>query len=111
QLDRWTDDCRVRFIFGYEAKPNLTASADFLPACAGRPLQRPARYAVKTKPRQRPDNVKETVVVAREFENQRLQSEEVAEFNYRPTACKKTYRMLVVKKNISVAKGDKLLFD
>ena len=77
--------------------PNLQALAEDLPARAWRPLQRPARYAVKTTPRQRPDNVKEAVVVAREFENQRLRSEEVAEFNYRPTACRKTYRMVVVQ--------------
>jgi hypothetical protein len=82
-----------------------------LPARAGRPLQRPARYPVKTRPRERPDNVKEGIVVARQFENQRLRSEEVAEFNYRPTACRKTYRMVVVRKNISVEKGERLLFD
>ena len=110
-LDRWDDDPRVRFLFGFEALPNLKAIAEDLPARAWRPLQRPARYEVKTTTRQRPDNVKEAVVVARQFENQRLRSEEVAEFNYQPTACKKTYRMVVVKKNISVEKGDKLLFD
>jgi hypothetical protein len=66
---------------------------------------------VHTQPRQRPDNVKEAIVVAREFENQRLQSEEVAEFPYRPTACKKTYRLVVVRKKITVEKGQKLLFD
>jgi hypothetical protein len=110
-LDRWDADPRVRFVFGYEAMPNLKAIAEDLPASAWRPLQRPARYAVKTKPRPRPDNVKEARVVAREFENQRLRSEEVAEFNYQPTACTKTYRMVVVKKNISVEKGEKLLFD
>ena len=110
-LDRWDADPRVRFVFGYEAMPNLKAIAEDLPASAWRPLQRPARYAVKTQPRQRPDNVKEARVVAREFENQRLRSEEVAEFNYQPTACTKTYRMVVVKKNISVEKGEKVLFD
>ncbi len=110
-LDRWDADPRVRFLFGYEALPNLKALAEGLPASAWRPLQRPARYPVKTKPRQRPDNVKEAIVVAREFENQRLRSEEVAEFNYQPTSCTKTYRMVVVKKNISVEKGEKLLFD
>jgi hypothetical protein len=110
-LDRWDDDPRVRFIFGFEALPNLKAIAEALPDRAWRPLQRPSRYEVKTTPRQRPDNVKEAVVVARQFENQRLRSEEVAEFNYRPTACRKTHRMVVVKKNISVEKGEKLLFD
>jgi hypothetical protein len=110
-LDRWDDDPRVRFLFGFEALPNLKAIAEDLPTQAWQPLQRPARYEVKTKPRERPDKVKEALVVAREFENQRLQSEEVAAFNYKPTACKKTYRMVVVKKNISVEKGEKLLFD
>jgi hypothetical protein len=110
-LDRWDDDPRVRFLFGYEATPNLKAIADTLPARAWRPLQRPPRYEVKTEPRQRPDNVKEAIVVARQFENRRLQAEQVAEFNYRPSACKKTYGMVVVRKNISVSKGEKLLFD
>jgi Transposase DDE domain group 1 len=110
-LDRWDNDPRVHFIFGYEAMPNLKARAEDLPAHAWKALHRPARYAVHTQPRQRPDNVKEAIVVAREFENQRLQSEEVAEFNYRPTACKKTYRLVVVRKKIAVEKGQKLLFD
>jgi hypothetical protein len=110
-LDRWDDDPRVRFIFGFEAKPNLKAIAEDLPARAWKPLQRPPRYEVKTQPRERPDRVKEAIVVARGFENQRLQSEEVAEFNYQPTACQKTYRMVVVRKNISIEKGETLLFD
>jgi hypothetical protein len=110
-LDRWDDDPRVRFLFGYEAMPNLKALAEDLPARAWKPLQRPPRYTVQTSPRERPDNVKEAIVVARQFENQRLRSEEVAECNYRPTACRKTYRMVVVKKNLSVEKGEKLLFD
>ncbi len=110
-LDRWDDDARVRFIFGFEAFANLKARAQDLPARAWRPLRRPARYEVKTAPRRRPDKVKEAVVVAREFENKRLRSEEVAEFNYRPTACRKTYRMVVVRKNISVEKGERRLFD
>src|SRR5437016_9006964 len=50
-LDRWSDDPRVQFIFGYEALPNLQGIAAALPACAWRPLRRPARYAVKTRPR------------------------------------------------------------
>jgi Transposase DDE domain group 1 len=110
-LDRWDDDPRVRFLFGFEACANLKAAAEDLPARAWKPLHRPARYAVKTRPRERPDNVKEAVVVARGFENQRLQSEEVAEFNYRPTACQKTYRLVVIRKQIAVEKGQKLLFD
>ena len=110
-LDRWDDDPRVEFIFGYDATPNLKARADDVPAEAWQPLQRPARYQVQTEQRCRPDNVKEAIVVARAFDNQRLVSEDVAEFDYRPTACHKTYRMVVVRKNLSVAKGEHWLFD
>ena len=110
-LDRWDDDPRVRFLFGYEAAPNLKAIAEDLPARAWRPLERPPGYEVRTQPRRRPDKVKEALVVARGFDNLRLRSEEVAEFNYRPTACSKTYRMVVVRKNITRAKGEQRLFD
>jgi hypothetical protein len=110
-LDRWNSSGHVTFIFGYDSKPNLQDLANALPATAWKKLERAPRYTVKTKPRQRPDNVKEQIVVAREFDNQKLQSEEVAEFDYRPTACEHDYRMVVVRKNLSVEKGEKLLFD
>ena len=110
-LDRWHADGRVRFIFGYDAAPNLVARAEEIPEKDWQPLQRPPRYQVRTQPRERPDNVKEAVVVRREFENVKLVSEQVAEFEYRPTACRTTYRMVVVRKNLSVEKGERVLFD
>jgi hypothetical protein len=110
-LDRWGADERVRFVFGYETAPNLKAIAEGLPASAWRPLQRPARYEVRTRPRRRRDRVKEAVVRARGYENLRLRGEEVAAFDYRPTACTKAYRMVVVRKNITREKGELRLFD
>src|SRR5262249_15760582 len=62
-LDRWNADPRVRFLFGYDARPNVVALAETLPERAWKPLQRPPRYQVQTQPRTRPDNVKEAVVV------------------------------------------------
>src|SRR5947209_8384243 len=50
-LDRWHADGRGRCIFGYEAAPNLKAKAEDLPASAWRPLERAARYEVRTRPR------------------------------------------------------------
>jgi len=110
-LDRWDADPRVRFIFGYDAVPNLVGLADSLPERAWRTLERPPHYEVKTQPRQRPDNVKEAIVVARQFDNIRLNGEEVAEFAYRPTVCSKTYRMVVVRKNLSRLTGEQRLID
>jgi hypothetical protein len=108
-FDRW--DKRVGFVFGYDAKMNLAEIADALPERRWKRLQRPLRYEVRTEERKRPENVKEQVVKEREFKNIRLQSEQVAEFNYRPTHCKKTYRMVVVRKNLTVEKGESRLFD
>jgi hypothetical protein len=110
-LDRWNADPRVRFIFGYDAAPSLVARAEQIPEKYWKPLQRPPRYEVQTQPRTRPDKVKEAIVVQREFDNLKLVSEQVAEFNYRPTACRQTYRMVVVRKNLSVEKGERVLFD
>jgi hypothetical protein len=101
-LDGWDSDPRIRFYFGYDKKENLEKIADNLPKSAWQPLQRPARYSVKTQPRWRRDNVKEKVVKEREFKTLRLVSEDVAEFDYQPTACSKAYRIGVVRKNISV---------
>jgi Transposase DDE domain group 1 len=110
QLDRWDDDPRVRFIFGAKAMPNLEVLADDLPRGAWQHLVRPPRYEVQTETRQRPENVKEGIVVARAFENIRLLSEDVAEIDYRPTVCDKSYRLIVVRKNLSVEKGETVLF-
>src|SRR5690606_25115218 len=33
------------------------------------------------------------------------------EFDYQPTACKKSYRMVVLRKNLSVERGEHVLFD
>jgi hypothetical protein len=110
-LDRWNADERVRFLFGYDAKPNLIALADQLPERAWQKLDRPPRYEVATQPRERPANVKDEVVRQRKFLQLRLQSEEVAELNYRPTACQQEYRLIVVRKNITREQGELALVD
>jgi len=109
-LDGWHELPGVSFIFGYDAMSNMKDLAEALPATAWKPLVRPARYEVKTQPRQRPDKVKDRIVRERKFHVLRLKSEEVAEFEYRPTACANTYRMVVIRKHISKEKGDQVLF-
>lgn len=111
RLDRWTDDPRVRFVFGLDATPNRQVLADELPDASWQPLNRPARHAVNTAPRARPERIKERVVREREFKNIRLVGEAVAETRYRPVACRKTYRLVVVRKDLSVEKGTQHLFD
>ena len=109
-LDRW-DAAGVRFVFGYDARANLIREADALPVAAWTPLVRRPPYVVQTEPRDRPPNVKAATIVARGFKNLHLEAEAVAEFLYQPTACARLYRMVVVRKNISVEQGDQRLFD
>jgi len=109
-LDRW-DGQGVRFVFGMDAGSKVVGLAEALPAWRWSRLHRPAKYRLRTRPRQRPPRVKEEIVREREFENIRLRSEDVAYFPYQPVACAKAYRMVVVRKNLTVEKGDLTLFD
>jgi len=107
-LDRW-DDEGVKFMLGYDAWPNLVKIADELEKAAWKPLLRERRQG-KTQRAKRP-NYKEQIVEQAGFKNQKLRAESYAEFDYQPTACSQTYRMVVVRKEIDVTSGQHLLFD
>jgi hypothetical protein len=109
-LDRWDAD-EVFFVFGIDATKILYELAGDLPENAWKTLVRRVKHEVKTRPRKRPENVKQQVVEAREFEDIRLVKEHVAEFRYRPVKCKKQYRVVVVWKELDVYCGQKMLFD
>jgi hypothetical protein len=108
-FDRW--DERVGFVFCNDAKQNLIEIADALLESCWKQLKRPARYEIKIEERNCRENIKEQVVKKKGFENIRLQSKQVAEFSCRPTHCRKMYRMVVVRKNLTVEKGEKRLFE
>ena len=109
-LDRW-DGQGARSVFGIDASPKLQDLATGLAESDWKRLRRPAKYAVKTTARGRRENIKERVVVERGFENIRLTSEDVAAFRYQPGACRRPYRVVTVRKNLSVEKGEWVLFD
>ena len=109
-LDDWDDD-EVTFVFGFDALPKLYEIAENLPEEAWATLQRKPRYEVKTTPRAKPHNAKQAAVERREFEDIRLVKEHVAEFSYRPVACNRDYRMIVVWKDLEVHQGQRKLFD
>ena len=110
-LDRWSGDKRVQFIFGLDVTAARHVLVDDLPLSAWQPLRRPSRYQVATQPRARPRRIKEQIVRQREFKNIRLVSEEVAECPYRPSACRQPYRLIAVRKDLTVEKGVRWLFD
>lgn len=108
-LDGW-DAAGVKFTFGIDAMRKLVTEAENLPEFAFRRLVRPAKYEVHTEPRRRPANVKQQIVVEKNFENLRLEREDVAEIRYTPTACAKSYRLVVLRKTIAVERGQQRLF-
>jgi hypothetical protein len=108
-LDRWDRAGDVRFLFGIDAMPNLKALAERLPAEAYGFLERPPRYTIETAPRRRPERVKERVVKRRKFETIHLLEEMIAECDYRPVACKKDYRLVVLRKRLAIDKGEERL--
>lgn len=112
-LDDW-DARGVSFVFGYDARRNLIARAEDEPALTEsyQELERRAAQVFEAKARrQRQPRVKKQIIKDKGFKNLRLKSEDVAEFDYQPKACKRPYRMIVLRKNISVEKGEHALFD
>jgi Transposase DDE domain group 1 len=109
KFDEW-DQRGVTFTFGMDANKTLVGRAEGLSPAQWRGLAR-AEREIKTEPRERPENIKEQIVRERGFFNQRLESEQVAEFEYQPGKCQKSYRMVVLRKNLSMEQGEQVLFD
>jgi hypothetical protein len=109
-FDRWDDD-NVRFVFGADASKPMVNRAESQPEKLYRQLERRAEREIKTQPRLRPENVKERIVKERGYKNLRLNSEQVVEFEYQPGKCKRPYRVIALRKNITVERGELALFD
>jgi hypothetical protein len=109
-LDRWDAD-GVGFIFGIQRMQPLYEETAELPESAWRRLRRPPKHEVKTERRSRPDNVKDEVVRRRGFMKKRTDAELVASFTHQPTACSKPYRIVVLRKNLTISRGEEALID
>jgi Transposase DDE domain group 1 len=109
-FDKWAE--RVDFVLGTDNIAALRTRAEALPATAWKRLHRPAAYQTKTGTRRaRRHNRKQQVIAERGYLNLRLDHEDVAEFTYRPGKCRRSYRVVVVCKNISRMKGEQALID
>jgi hypothetical protein len=110
QLDRW-DEAGIEFIFGMDAHKKAVGIAQGLPEHVWEPLERAPRYEIATAPRRRRGRVKEEIVRFKGYENRVLTGESIAEVEYRPEKCKRSHRLVILRKNISVKTGDNVLFD
>jgi len=107
-LDGW-DDRKWQFVFGRDSDKYARKKAEELADDEWVRLERRETHAVKTTPREKPVKVKEEIVRLRNYKNVTLEFEDVSEFNWKPTKCKREYRMVVLRKRILVSKGEELL--
>ncbi|HEX9137216.1 MAG TPA: IS1380 family transposase [Nitrospirota bacterium] len=110
ELDRW-DGQGIKFIFGMDAHPKVVNLAEALPAGAWKPLERLPRYEIATTARRKPERVKESLVCFKGYENKVLVGEDITEMAYQPLKCSRPYRLIVLRKNVSVQKGERALFE
>jgi hypothetical protein len=109
-FDRWDTD-RVRFVFGYDARANLVKRAKDTEEDLYHQLVGRAERQIATQPRTRPHNHKHDIVRQRGYKVLRTTAQDVVEFTYRPGKCNNDYRVVALRKNISVERGDNVLFD
>jgi hypothetical protein len=109
EFDRWDAD-GVRFIFGNDARANLIQRAEGIDEDTYHELVTRAERQIATQPRERPRNVKDAIVRERNYKVLRQAAEDLVEFSYRPGKCKRDYRVVALRKNISVERGENVLF-
>jgi hypothetical protein len=109
-FDRWNAE-GVSFVFGMDAMPNLVKIAEGLDDKRWSVLRRREKQPWSAKRRERPRNFKEEIVVEKGYRNLRLLCEHMAEFSYQPTKCKRSYRVIVLRKSLSVEEGQMRLWE
>lgn len=108
-FDKWDERCT--FIFGMDARVNLIEIANQIDPLEWEPLEKQPKYQIKTQPRCKPHNVKQQVVKKRKFKKIQTTAEDVVHLEYRPGKCKKTYRLIILRKTLDVIRGEMNLFE
>src|ERR1700720_3704872 len=81
------------------------------PKRLGNPLSGWLVLKLRPSPGASPQRIKESIVRFKGYMNKKLMGESVAEFDYQPNKCGRRYRLVVVRKNISVQKGERVLLE
>ncbi len=108
-FDHWDDD-GIRFVFGYDARKNLVERAESTDEEMYHEVVERAERQIATRPRRRPRKVKDDVVRQGNFKVLRTTAEDVCEFDYRPGACTRDYRVVALRKDLSIERGEHVLF-
>ena len=104
-FDHWTES-EVEFVFGLAGHEKLVGLAEGTEEAEWRSLRRKRTTSPKG-PRKR--RVKQEIVRERGYRNMELAGEEYAELEYRPSKCKRPYRVVMLRKTIKISEGQDLL--
>ncbi len=107
-FDKWDKDCS--FVFGMDARKNLVNLAEQISESEWELFQKTSRE-IETKERKLPENIKEKIVIERNYKNITTEYEHITEFDYQPGQCNKSYRIIVLRKFLKVMKGETFLFN
>lgn len=110
QFDDW-DNAGYRFVFGYAAKKNLIEHLHDPGEFPEDEYETLVRKAEHTFQRRRPRNFKTEKIGERGFKNKTLKDEHWVEFEYNPSRCRKTYRIVALRKTIVTEQFAKPLFE
>jgi hypothetical protein len=106
-FDHWTER-GVEFVFGLQAIPTLVDLVEGLEEGVWRRLHRDQRGSKKRRGQRKP-RVKQAIIAERGYKNFELEQEEYTEIAYRPTKCRRDYRVVALRKTIRVKEGEALL--
>lgn len=106
-FDCWSER-QVGFVLGMKAHKKVVGLAREVPEQDWKPFKREPKRSGK---RTGGERFKEQIVRERGYPKQRLVCEQVTELEYRPVKCEKAYRLVILRKRISMEKGQHKLFD
>ena len=104
-LDRW-DRPGVRFVFGMMAHRGMTGRAEAIEEALYAEFRREADKALaRPKSRAKQPRVKQQIVEDKGYKDLRLEREDIAEFEHKPSRAERTYRIVVLRKTITEHRG------
>lgn len=103
-FDRWTD-LNVRFVFGYDSSQPMVSKAQAVDDDEYRELVRKADSIFEAKRRAKQPRVKDEIVFERGYYNITLETEDITEFEHKPSKARRAYRFVVLRKTLVEERG------
>lgn len=107
-FDAW-DENGIDFVFSNAAHPHLVETANVFDE--PNDWEELKRKIQKKFERERPENIKQKIVEEKGYLDMKMKKEDIIEFLHRPSKCTKEYRVVAIRRLISVQKFGKELFE